>query len=293
MTLPAQLPAVLEAKLNIKIKQTRSVSGGDISAAARCQLADGRDIFVKWQPAGRWSGLFMAEAHGLQLLHSTDTLRTPEVLAYAAGSADDPAFIAMEWLGQSVKTNAAAKVLGEGLALLHQSTAEQYGLDHDNFIGANPQPNNQTSNWINFFATQRFGFQMTLAEQNGHLPASRASRLERLMSRLGEWLPAQPPASLLHGDLWGGNWLITEAGSPALIDPAVYYGDREADLAFTELFGGFPSAFYDAYNHVWPLDSGYHERKELYNLYHLLNHLNLFGGGYGGSVDAVLRRFVG
>jgi fructosamine-3-kinase len=110
---------------------------------------------------------------------------------------------------------------------------------------------------------------------------------------LGEWLPDLPPASLLHGDLWGGNWLVTDSGEPALIDPAVYHGHREAELAFTELFGGFPSTFYAAYQQTWPLERGYEDRKELYNLYHLLNHLNLFGEGYGGSVDRVLARFCG
>jgi fructosamine-3-kinase len=116
--------------------------------------------------------------------------------------------------------------------------------------------------------------------------------LELLLDRLGDWLPTHPPASLLHGDLWGGNWLTTALGEPALIDPAVYYGHREADLAFTELFGGFPAAFYVAYRASWPLDSGYEERKDLYNLYHLLNHLNLFGESYGGSVDSILQRYV-
>jgi fructosamine-3-kinase len=134
---------------------------------------------------------------------------------------------------------------------------------------------------------------MRLAQRNDALPAERLRRLEILLARLDEWLPPDPPASLLHGDLWGGNWLVTSAGQPALIDPAVYYGHREADLAFTELFGGFPPAFYAAYREAWPLDPGYADRKELYNLYHLLNHLNLFGEGYGSSVDIILRRYTG
>jgi fructosamine-3-kinase len=179
------------------------------------------------------------------------------------------------------------------LAAQHRVLSPSFGLDDDNFIGANPQPNQRSDNWLTFFREQRLGFQMELARRNNLLPAQRARRLETLLNRLGDWLPAQPPASLLHGDLWGGNWLATASGEPALIDPAVYYGHREADLAFTELFGGFPAAFYTAYKAAWPPDPGYKERKDLYNLYHLLNHLNLFGEGYGGSVDSILQQYVG
>ncbi len=179
-----------------------------------------------------------------------------------------------------------------GTARYHRHIASQYGLDHDNFIGANPQPNQAADNWVDFFGQQRLAFQMELARQNGYLPAQRAKLLEKLLVRLNDLLPSQPPASLLHGDLWGGNWLVTEAGEAALIDPAVYYGDRESELAFTELFGGFPSAFYVAYNETWPLDHDYRKRRDLYNLYHLLNHLNLFGESYGGAVDSVLRQYA-
>jgi fructosamine-3-kinase len=132
---------------------------------------------------------------------------------------------------------------------------------------------------------------MELARRQGYLSAKRGQSLEKLLINLGNWLPAQPPVSLLHGDLWGGNWLVTDMSEAALIDPAVYYGHREAELAFTELFGGFPPHFYAAYNEAWPLESGYAERKDLYNLYHLLNHLNLFGESYGGSVDSILRKY--
>jgi fructosamine-3-kinase len=145
---------------------------------------------------------------------------------------------------------------------------------------------------VDFFRESRLGYQMELARRSGYLLGGRARLLEKLLARLENWLPVQPPASLLHGDLWGGNWLTTAQGEPALIDPAVYYGHREAELAFTELFGGFPAAFYHAYEEAWPLDAGYVERKALYNLYHLLNHLNLFGEGYGGQVDAILRRYA-
>lgn len=290
MTLPAALIEVIAREIGVEIEGAAPVGGGDISQATQVQLVDGRQILVKWQ-SGSLSGLFTAERHGLERLRSASALRVPDVLAQLEATKDHPAFIAMEWLGRGPRNPEVAAALGHGLADMHRVTADTFGLDHDNFIGANPQPNRQTADWITFFREQRLGYQMDLARQNGYLSSQRASRLEKLLARLDDWLPASPPASLLHGDLWGGNWLVTAVGEPALIDPAVYYGHREADLAFTELFGGFPQAFYEAYNEAWPLDPEYKERKDLYNLYHLLNHLNLFGEGYGSSVDSVLRQY--
>lgn len=291
MTLPAALASHLESSLG-QITNPVRVSGGDISQAARVRLANGAHLLVKWR-SDSLPGLFTTEGRGLELLRAAGALRVPKVMAYSEATTAGPAFIAMEWLDTGAKSGGIAAALGSGLAAQHRFLAASFGLDHDNFIGANPQPNGQGDNWASFFREQRLGFQMELAGRNGLLPAQRARRLETLLARLGDWLPAQPPASLLHGDLWGGNWLATTSGEPALIDPAVYYGHREADLAFTELFGGFPAAFYAAYQANWPLESGYEERKELYNLYHLLNHLNLFGESYGGSVDSILRRFGG
>ncbi|GIK36624.1 MAG: fructosamine kinase [Chloroflexota bacterium] len=291
MALPAALASCLESHLG-QLIETIPVSGGDISQAARVRLAGGVQILVKWRSSSP-SGLFSAEHRGLELLRSAGALRVPEVLAQAEATANSPAFIALEWLDLGSKSSQNAEALGHGLAVQHRALASSFGLDQANFIGSNPQPNHQSDNWVSFFREQRLGFQMELAGRNGFLPTNRARRLEALLARLGAWLPAQPPASLLHGDLWGGNWLVTASGEPVLIDPAVYYGHREADLAFTELFGGFPAAFYAAYQASWPLDSGYEERKDLYNLYHLLNHLNLFGESYGGSVDSILQRYVG
>ena len=292
MNLPDNLAAAIAAEIELELVDSTPVGGGSISNSARGRLADGRTVLVKWN-SGALPGLFRTERLGLELLRATETLRVPAVLAQAEASQDDPAFIVLEWLGQGVPTSGAAEALGRGLAALHRVTAKSYGLDHDNYIGANPQPNRQSGDWVTFFREQRLGFQLELARRNGYLTPARARWLEKLLARLGDWLPQQPPASLLHGDLWGGNWLTTSAGEPALIDPAVYYGHREAELAFTELFGGFPAAFYRAYQGDWSLEAGYDERKEIYNLYHLLNHLNLFGEGYGGRVDAILRRFGG
>ncbi|MCB0153575.1 MAG: fructosamine kinase family protein [Anaerolineae bacterium] len=290
-TISPFLQDIVTGQLKSAILKTTPVSGGDISQAVRLVLADGRSVLLKWHNRAV-TGMFSAERWGLERLRAAESpLRIPAVWAQAEATDTTPAFIALEWLGQAAKTPTAGERLGQGLAQLHRATAELYGLEHDNFIGANPQPNRQTNQWLEFFREQRLGFQIELAGWQGYLSAIGTSRLERLLARLGDWLPAKPPASLLHGDLWGGNWLVTETGEPALIDPAVYYGHREADLAFTELFGGFPPAFYEAYQAVWPLDPSYGERKEIYNLYHLLNHLNLFGGSYLASVESVAARF--
>jgi fructosamine-3-kinase len=291
MALPAELASVIKVRLG-NIENIVPVGGGDISRAARVQLADDQRVLVKWHPNSP-PGLFSAERQGLELLRATKAMRVPQVLAHSEAEDGCPAYIVLEWLGRGSRSDRIAELLGQGLAELHRSTASNFGLDHDNFIGANAQPNKIGDNWVIFFRERRLGYQMELAGQNSRLPGPRAQRLEKLLGRLEAWLPAQPPVSLLHGDLWGGNWLATQDNEPALIDPAVYYGHREAELAFTELFGGFSSLFYQAYNESWPLDTGYSERRDLYNLYHLLNHLNLFGETYGASVDSVLRNYVG
>ena len=289
--LPAELRRALEASLGLPIIASTPMGGGSICRAAKITLTAGGPVLVKWRDG--LPGMFTAERRGLELLYAAHALRIPAVLAQQEASAAGPAFIAMEWLERGPTNKSAEEALGQGLARLHRVIGPAFGLDHPNYIGANPQPNTPADNWVDFFGGQRLGFQLELLGQNGHLTAGRRRGLERLIARLGDWLPAHPEASLLHGDLWGGNWLTTAEGLPALIDPAVYYGHREADLAFTELFGGFSATFYAAYGQAWPLDGGYRERKELYNLYHLLNHLNLFGEGYGGGVDAILQKYAG
>jgi fructosamine-3-kinase len=185
------------------------------------------------------------------------------------------------------------EALGRQLAMLHRATAPAYGLDHDNYLGIMPQLNSWMESWAAFFRERRLRVQVELARRKGHLSGQRARRMERLLDQLDTWLGGHtPPSSLLHGDLWGGNVLAGPGGAPALIDPAVSYGDREAELAYTALFGGFPAAFYRAYDEAWPLPDGWQERRDLYNLYHLVNHLNHFGERYGEAVDVVLRQYV-
>ncbi len=296
MALPAALSATLAEQLNADLTTVRPVSGGDISQAARVE-AGGRVYLVKWhsrppQPMPGWLEMFEAEAVGLALLASAQAVRVPAVVAHGAAQSDAvPAFIVMEWIDRGREQRSAGATLGRQLADLHRATAPAYGLDHGNYCGATPQDNRTLPTWIEFYGQRRLGFQMELAGRRGLLPMERRLRLERLIDRLDRWIDesaCQP--SLLHGDLWGGNWLVNAAGQPVLFDPAVYYGDREAELAMCRLFGGFPADFFAAYDTSWPPAPGRDERIPLYQLYHLLNHLNLFGESYGGQVDSILRR---
>ncbi len=283
----AALRAALETELG-RIRDITPVGGGDINEAACVATASAR-YFVKWNYHPR-PHMFSAEARGLRLLAGARALRVPQVIAVI----EQPPALVLEWIDLGANQPIAAEALGRGLAQQHRSSSDRYGLDHDNYIGANSQHNTPARSWIDFYRDRRLGAQRELAQQNGHLTADRARRLDRIMDRLAHWIDeALVQPALLHGDLWGGNALIDAQGQPVLIDPAVYYGDREAEIAFTELFGGFSARFYAAYQEAWPLDRGYAERRDLYNLYHLLNHLNLFGEGYGGSVDALLRYYAG
>ncbi|MGH8413976.1 MAG: fructosamine kinase family protein, partial [Gammaproteobacteria bacterium] len=234
--------------------------------------------------------LFDAEADGLKALAECKAIRVPRVLT--VGEQEGEAFLVMEWLSLGQKTGAAAAKLGEQLARQHQCLGQHVGWWQNNFIGATPQFNTPSEDWVKFFRKHRLGFQLSLAAENGYCGV-----LQRQGARLLEVLPAffsgyTPQPSLLHGDLWGGNWGMVETGEPAIFDPAVYYGDREADIAMTELFGGFGQEFYSAYNAIWPLDASYRVRRDLYNLYHVLNHLNLFGGGYLQQAERSIARLL-
>ncbi len=263
-----------------------AAGGGSINEAYRLQ-GEGRSFFVKLNRASRLE-MFEAEAEGLQTLRQSTALRVPEPLVW--GVADAQAYLVMEYL--PLNGTGSAVQLGESLAAMHRYTSDRYGWHRDNTIGSTPQRNTRDSSWVNFWAQQRLGYQLDLALESG---GGRA--LETGGRTLIEWLPAfmdgrEPEASLLHGDLWCGNVAFTQEGEPCIFDPAVYYGDREADIAMTELFGGFGSDFYAAYNNAWPLDAGYALRKTLYNLYHILNHYNLFGGGYLSQAQHMIDRLL-
>jgi fructosamine-3-kinase len=264
-------------ELPFKVVRLDGAGGGCINRAIVLSGSDGRRFFVKTNHRTRLE-MFAAEAAGLTELAREDGPRVPRPIAH--GVSGDDAYLVLEWLDLGERGDAAE--LGRRLAALHRHVADAFGWWRNNTIGATHQDNTRSTDWVTFLRDRRLGFQLSLAEHNG-APTALISRVERLLSCLGVFFTDyQPAASLLHGDLWGGNYSYA-AGMPVLFDPAVYYGDREADLAMTELFGGFPDAFHAAYRAAWPLDAGYATRRTLYNLYHVLNHFNLFGGGYAAQ----------
>ena len=233
--------------------------------------------------------MLVAEAAGLAELGAANVVRVPRVLA--VGPAAGNAFLALEWLAAQAKGAASERLLGEQLAALHRVTVERFGWSHDNTIGSTPQANTPCGDWAEFFRERRLRPQLALAADNGY--AGLGPWSDRLLEALPTLLAGhRPQASLLHGDLWAGNWLALASGEPAIFDPAVYYGDRETDLAMTRLFGGFGAAFYRAYEAAAPLPEGAALRAELYNLYHVLNHLNLFGGGYEHQARGMMQRLL-
>jgi protein-ribulosamine 3-kinase len=263
------------------------VAGGSVS---ECYVwpCEGGALFVKVGPRAA-EPAFAAEAAGLAELARAQALRVPRVMA--CGRAAEQAFLALEWIKAGPASVACERRLGEGLALLHAVTAPCFGWRCDNTIGPTPQANGWSQDWTEFFRERRLRPQLVLATQNGL--SALAARGERLLESMHALLRAHRPApSLLHGDLWGGNWLASESGEPVIFDPAVYYGDREADIAMTRLFGGFGEAFHHAYQAAAPLPPGTRLRQELYNLYHVLNHANLFGGGYPQQASRTIDRLL-
>ncbi|MBY5920481.1 fructosamine kinase family protein [Ferrimonas balearica] len=267
---------------DFKIVEKRRVSGGDIHQAFA--IDDGHTrLFVKINDKHQLP-LFEQEALALNRLAQGKEIRVPEVVH--VGTTGEHAFLVLEYLELESATASQWFVFGQQLARMHRSqTQAEYGFDEDNFIGTTEQPNRWQRNWARFFAEQRIGWQLKLAEEKGFQ-----------LGDLNRWVDAcatalqghQPTASLLHGDLWRGNLGFYE-GEPVLFDPASYYGDRETDLAMSELFSRFPGDFYKGYDAEWPLDPGYNQRRPIYQLYHLLNHLNLFGGSYLQQCQQQLR----
>jgi len=291
MALPPDIEAAVVALLGGVIHRAAAVGGGCIAQATRLDTEAG-PFFLKYGgPAV--ARTFPAEAAGLRVLHEAGSpLTIPRVLAAQGADPGKPGFLLMTWIEPGVHRDGFWETFGQGLASLHGHTAAQYGFDANNFIGRLPQRNTWEVAWPSFFRDHRLEPQVARARTAGRWQAAWNRPLDALYRHLDVLLPPAPPASLLHGDLWSGNFMVTQAGQAALIDPAVYYGDREADLAMTELFGGFAARFYESYRAAWPLEAGYEARREVYNLYHRLNHLNLFGSNYAGSVASVLRRYA-
>lgn len=264
------------------------VGGGSIHKTFSYRTERG-PVFVKVCELPNAS-MIAAEAAGLRELASAKALRVPEVLAI--GKLEDRAFICLEWLELVEPTNIAQTRLGEQLAALHAHSSESYGWHQDNFIGTTLQRNERRAHWVDFYRSQRLEPQLDLAERNG-ADAQTIEKGRRLLEALDAFFASYRPApSLLHGDLWGGNWGAVGLGQPVIFDPAVYYGDREADIAMTRLFGGFGAPFYAAYEATWPLDVGAAARTRLYNVYHVLNHFNIFGGGYLSQARTMLNELL-
>ncbi|MDP5239214.1 fructosamine kinase family protein [Uliginosibacterium sp. 31-16] len=263
--------------MDFRIDCITPISGGDINTTLKLGGSTS-DVFVKLRPAGDLA-MFAAEADGLRALSRCPALRTPAVLGL--GEADGHAFLLLEWLDIApLRSDAEARRAGEALAELHRCTGEHFGWPQDNFIGSTPQTNGETDNWSQFFVQKRLQPQFALAARNG-FKGELQQHGERICEKTpGLFIDYHPRPSLLHGDLWSGNIGALPDGTPVLFDPACHFGDREADVAMSELFGGFPLGFYAAYRTALPLHENYERRKALYNLYHILNHLNLFGRGY-------------
>lgn len=273
-----QIYTKIESLLNSKIISSNSVGGGCINEAELIRTSDGRDFFLKFNfhPV---KDMFFKEANGLNELKKANAIRVPDIISV------DENFIFLERIKSGRKSKSFDEDFGRRFAILHKFTSEYFGFFEDNYIGSTPQINipdeSEKNNWIRFYFNKRILFQYKLLERKGLSDSSLKNRISALENRIEKILNgSENIPSLLHGDLWSGNYMIDENGNPCLIDPAVYYGNREADLAMTKLFGGFSSKFYSAYNETYPLPDGFDYRENIYKLYHVMNHLNLFGAGY-------------
>jgi fructosamine-3-kinase len=269
-----------------EIRDRQSVGGGSINQAYR--IGDGQQVyFVKLNQASKLN-MFAAEALGLQAITDTLSIRVPQVLGW--GSTTTHSFMILEWINLGRGEPSNWSVMGKHLANLHRHThAQGFGWIQANTIGETPQINTWCTDWATFFSNHRIGYQLKLAQRSGGA-FSQAQALLRAIPQLLTNHSPQP--SLVHGDLWSGNAAFSNTGEPIIFDPAVYYGDREVDLAMTELFGGFPPSFYQGYRDTWPLAEGYSQRKVLYNLYHILNHFNLFGGSYFNQAERMMNQVI-
>lgn len=281
------------------LRRIEPVGGGCISNASRIDAERGT-FFLKYSD-GEAGDTFEAEATGLRVLREASAgtgVRVPEV-HQARRRGERPGFLLMEWIRPAKRGVAHWETLGAGLARLHHEVASRtgdrgpYGFAEDNFIGRLPQRNGWCARWPTFFRDHRLGPQFDRARRSGAWRGAWDIMADRLLDRLDDLLPESPHPATLHGDLWSGNQLADADGAPWLVDPAAYVGDREADLAMTELFGGFGAGFYDAYRAEWPLEPDYASRRDLYNLYHLVNHLNHFGASYASGVERTLSRYGG
>jgi fructosamine-3-kinase len=284
VVLPPEVKDWLAEKGEGEVLSTDPVGGGCIHQACRLRAAGGGSYFLKTNPEPL-AGIFFAEAAGLRELDVPGAPRVPEVLLVGEE------FLLLEDLQPASRRADFWVDYGRKLAQLHIQTSPRFGFREDNYIGGSPQLNAWTDNGLDFFKEKRLQPQIQWGMDRGLLTSADLRLCDNLLGKVASIIPEQPPV-LLHGDLWSGNLITDSSGEPALIDPAVYYGWAEADLAMTDLFGRYPDPFYGAYNELNPLQAGYRERYPIYNLYHLLNHLNLFGRSYLPGVREILRAFA-
>jgi len=289
--IPSEVKIEIERRLSeiagdkISIERFTSVSGGCINYCFHLETSSGT-FFLKYNDAAAYPKMFEAEAKGLRLLKEANALSVPAVHFY--GEANGYSFLLLEWIDGDRQKKNFWENFGMSLAKLHEVKSDRYGLDHDNYIGSLSQSNTRHGDWKSFFIAERIQPQLKLAMEKGLIDIEMIKQFENFFDHFDEFIPEEPP-SLLHGDLWNGNYLVSNSGKAALIDPAVYFGHREMDLAMTKLFDGFDNAFYDAYEESFPLQKGFQARIGIHNLYPLLVHVNLFGGGYVNQIKSVLN----
>jgi hypothetical protein len=279
----------LSSRYNTKVEidKITGLSGGSINDTMLVSTNSGK-FFVKRNSASKYPGMFEKEAKGLNILSGKSTLKVPAVIAL--GASENVAFLILDYVDSGSKGPGFWDQFAKGLAQLHKNSADRFGLDHDNYIGSLYQSNKMYNSWTEFFQAERLEKQLKLARDHGKIGSSGVRSFDNFFHELPNIFPAEPP-SLLHGDLWGGNYMVDNSGNAVLIDPAVYFGHREMDIGMTQLFGGFSNEFYDAYNNYYPLEKGWQERLDYCNLYPLMVHVNLFGGGYLNAVQSILKNF--
>lgn len=274
--------------LDKQIRNTKPVSGGDISSAFSL-ITNGDKYFMKLNSRSAYPLMFERESEGLAAIRKTRTVAVPQEIAH--GAFEDDAFLILAWVEAGSKSSASLTALGQQLAAMHQCKAPNYGFNHDNYMGSLSQSNTRHDTWSDFFIHERLQPIVQTAINRSLLTTAQVELFDQLYIRLPQLFAEEQPA-LLHGDLWGGNYLIDTEGKPYLIDPAVSYGHREFDIAMTTLFGGFSANFYSAYNEAYPLATGWQQRTALWNLYPLLLHLNLFGRSYLPQVIDSVKMYL-
>ena len=283
---------------NLRIVSRRPVHGGDINESYCLSLSDGSAVFMKCNTLKNLP-FFEAEAKGLEALRRTNAIGVPRALAIGTDKTQRMSFLLMEYLEHAARLTRYWEIFGRELAVLHRADCTEFaaagqgrpfGFTHDNYIGASPQMNTPKENWITFFRECRLLPQIKMAER--YLDSGMRKQCTKLLDHLDSYLTEPKFPSLIHGDLWSGNAVCGPNGKAWILDPAAYVGNYEAELAMTELFGSNPNTFYEAYDEIIPIDSGYRDRRDLYNLYHMLNHLNLFGASYLGSVQRIIKKYV-